>query len=154
MFTQHATIWVLSCSLTWTRIYHTYAGLTMLVYIYTALLYGAMTRHHSDQHVWATCSVCNSGLPHQNDGYNTDTCVTLQVETNYYTGCTATHYIQVQQEPTHAYCNADKHIRSKALLYGGPTIRYQPTKLAQQDFDCKPACIWNLQTQDSCMSIG
>ena len=81
----------ISCSLTWIHIYHTYAGLTMLVYIYTALLYGAMTWHHSDQHVWATCSVYNSGLPHQNDGYNTDTCVTLQVETSYYTGCTATH---------------------------------------------------------------
>ena len=29
------------------------------------------------------------------------------------------HVAQVQQKPTHAYCKADKHIRGKALLYGG-----------------------------------
>ena len=107
----------------------------MLVYIYTAMLYGAMTWHHSDQHLWATCSVYGSSLPRQHDGYNTDTCVTLQIETSYYTGCTATHHIQVQQKPTHAYINVDKHIRSKALLYGGPTVRHQPKILAQQYFD-------------------
>ena len=111
--------------------YHTYAGLTMLVYICTTMLYGAMTWHHSDQHLWATCRVYGSSLPRQHDGYNTDTCVTLQIETSYYTGCTATHHIQMQQKPTHAYINVDKHIRSKALLYGGPTVRHQPKILAQ-----------------------
>ncbi len=71
---------------------HTYNGQTMLVYIYTAMLmYGAMTWHHIDQHVWATCSVYDSSLPRQNDGYNIDTCVTLQVETSYCTRCAATH---------------------------------------------------------------
>jgi len=139
MFTQHAIIWVNLQS--YLDSYHTYAGLTMLVYIYTAMLYGAMTRHHSDQHLWATCSVYDSSLPHQNDGYNTDTRVTLQVETSYYTGCTATHQIQVQQEPTHAYINADKHIRSKALLYGGPTVRCQSKILAQQYSACLHAFV-------------
>ena len=65
--------------------------------------------------------------------------------TNYYTACTATHAIQKQQKPPHAYCNADKHIRSKVLLYGDPTICYQPI-MAQQYADCRLACIY----QDIC----
>ena len=63
----------------------------MLVYMYTAMMYGAMTWHHSDQHLRLVCMI---QACHQNDGYYIDTCLTLQVETSYYTGCTATHVIQ------------------------------------------------------------
>ncbi len=45
--------------------YNSYADLTTLVYIYTTMLYGesmAVTQHHNDQHVWATCSVYHSRL--------------------------------------------------------------------------------------------
>ena len=86
-WTQHAMILALPAVL---LSYHTYSGLTMLVYIYTAMLFGAMSRHHNDQQVWATCRVYDSSLPHQNDGYNPDTCVTLQVGTSYCTRCAAT----------------------------------------------------------------
>ena len=74
--------------------------LTMLVYMYTTMLYGAMTWRHSDQHLWASCNVCDSSLPHQTDGYNSDTCATQQVKTIYCTGCTVTQLIHATKAYT------------------------------------------------------
>ena len=92
MFTQHAIIWVLPAVLhgfmphiCW-PIYTQPCCMELWLGITVISTYG----------LYAECMI--QALPHHNDGYNTDTCLTLRVETSYYTGCTATHLIQVQAE--------------------------------------------------------
>ena len=51
--------------------------------------------------IYSLRAVCEIQACHQNDGYYIDICLTLQVEISYYTGCNATHVIQVHVTKAH-----------------------------------------------------
>ena len=92
LFTQHAITWVLHAVLLGI-IPHICWPDNACVYIHGHAVWSYdLAPRWSSRHAVCLIQAC----PHQNDGYNINTCRALRVQTSYYTGCTATHSTQLQ----------------------------------------------------------
>ena len=139
-----------TCSLTWIHTTHMLPRQCLCIYTQPGCL-----------ELWLGITVirrvhvvCMIQACHQNDGYYIDTCLTLQVETSYYRGCTATHVIQVHV--TEAYTCIWQAHQKQSLAVWRSYFRVSADNIGTTVLWLQ-ACMHlpgHLQTQDNCVSIG